>query len=132
MVTPYTWRNFVNGVPTAREGQMEPFFLQKRHFKYKLSVKKQKTGPKNGQKPQKRGIFIGTSALILQTVCTICGIPQTVRTICGIPQMVHTIYGILQTVRTVYRMKQMLLQPLLNWLLGFVRFLTFYRVMCLC
>ena len=22
-LTPYTWRNFVNGAPTAREGQME-------------------------------------------------------------------------------------------------------------
>ena len=71
-MTPYTWRNFVNGVPTAREGQMEPFFLQKRHFKYKLSVKKQKTGQKTGKKPQKRGVFIGTSALIPQTVRTIC------------------------------------------------------------
>ena len=59
------------------------FFLQKRHFKYKLSVKKQKRGQKMGKKPQKRGVFIGTSALIPQTVRTICRIPQTVRTISG-------------------------------------------------
>ena len=48
------------------------FFLQKRHFKYKLSVKKQKRGQKTGKKPQKRGVFIGTSALIPETVHTIC------------------------------------------------------------
>ena len=24
-MTPYTWRNFVNGAPMAREGQMERF-----------------------------------------------------------------------------------------------------------
>ena len=83
-MTPYVWRNFVNGVPTAREGQIESFFLQKRHSKYKLSVKKKKTGQKTGKQPPKRGVFIGTSALIPQTVRTICGIPQTVRTICGI------------------------------------------------
>ena len=32
-MTPYTWRNFVNGAPMAREGQMEQFF-SKKAFKY--------------------------------------------------------------------------------------------------
>ena len=61
VVTPYTWRNFVNGAPTARVGQMELSFLQKRHLIYKLSVIKQKTGQKTGKNPPKKGVFISTS-----------------------------------------------------------------------
>ena len=60
-MTPYTWRNFVNGAPTARVGQMELSFLQKRHLIYKLSVIKQKTGQKTGKNPPKKGVFISTS-----------------------------------------------------------------------
>ena len=60
-MTPYTWRNFVNGAPMAREGQLDRFFLQKRHSIYKLSVKKQKTGQKTGKNPPKKGVFISTS-----------------------------------------------------------------------
>ena len=61
-MTPYTWRTFVNGAPTAREGQMERFFLQKRHFIYKLSVKKQETGQKTGKNPPKK-VFLSALAL---------------------------------------------------------------------
>ena len=57
-MTPYTWRNFVTGASTAREGQMGRFFLQKRHFIHKLSVKKQETGHKTGKNPPKKGVFI--------------------------------------------------------------------------
>ena len=60
-MTPYTWRNFVNVAPTARVGQMELSFLQKRHLIYKLSVIKQKTGQKTGKNPKKKGVFISTS-----------------------------------------------------------------------
>ena len=65
MVTPYTWRNFVTGASTAREGQMERFFLQKRHFIHKLSVKKQETGQKMGKNPPKKGVFISPSDQLL-------------------------------------------------------------------
>ena len=64
-MTPYTWRTFVNEAPTAREGQMERFFLQKRHFIYKLSVKKQETGQKTGKNPPKRAFL---SALLWNSV----------------------------------------------------------------
>ena len=60
-MTPYTWRNFVNVAPTARGGQMELSFLQKRHLIYKLSVIKQNTGQKTGKNPPKKGVFISTS-----------------------------------------------------------------------
>ena len=60
-MTPYTWRNFVTGASTAREGQMGRFFLQKRHFIHKLSVKKQETGQKTGKNPPKKGVFISPS-----------------------------------------------------------------------
>ena len=60
-MTPYTWRNFVNGAPMARVGQMELSFLQKRHLIYKLSVIKPKTGQKTGKNPPKKGVFISTS-----------------------------------------------------------------------
>ena len=56
-MTPYTWRNFVNGAPMAREGQLDRFFLQKRHSIYKLSVKKQKTGQKTGKNSPKKIFF---------------------------------------------------------------------------
>ena len=56
------WRNFVNGDPMAREGQMGQFFLQKRHFIYKLSVKKQETGQKTGKNPPKK-VFLSALAL---------------------------------------------------------------------
>ena len=55
--TPYTARNFAIGGPTAREGQLDRFFLQKRHFIYKLSVKKQRTGQKTGKNPPKKVVF---------------------------------------------------------------------------
>ena len=45
------------GAPTARAGQMDRFFLQKRHFTYKWPVKKQKTGRKTGKNPPKKVIF---------------------------------------------------------------------------
>ena len=57
VVTPYTARNFAIGGPTAREGQLDRFFLQKWHFIYKLSVKKQRTGQKRAKPPQKRWFF---------------------------------------------------------------------------
>ena len=41
----------------ARGGQSYQFFLQKRHFLYKLSVKKQKTGRKTGKKNSKKPVF---------------------------------------------------------------------------
>ena len=56
-MTPYTWRNFVIGAPTARGGQSDRFFLQKRHFTYKLLMKKQKTGQKTEKKPPKKVFF---------------------------------------------------------------------------
>ena len=40
------WRTFTNAAPTAREGQLDRFFLQKRHFICILSLKILKTGPK--------------------------------------------------------------------------------------
>ena len=64
-MTPYTWRNFVTGASTAREGQMGRFFLQKRHFIHKLSVKKQETGQKTGKNPPKKGVFISPSDQLL-------------------------------------------------------------------
>ena len=64
-MTPYTWRNFVTGASTAREGQMGQFFLQKRHFIHKLSVKKQETGQKTGKNPPKKGVFISPSDQLL-------------------------------------------------------------------
>ena len=45
------------GAPTARAGQMDRFFLQKRLCTYKWSVKKQKTGRKTGKNPPKKVIF---------------------------------------------------------------------------
>ena len=56
-MTPYTPRNFAIGGPTAREGQLDRFFLQKWHFIYKLSVKKQRTGQKTGKNPPKKVFF---------------------------------------------------------------------------
>ena len=56
-MTPYTARNFAIGSPKAREGQLDQFFLQKWHFIYKLSVKKQRTGQKTGKNPQKKVVF---------------------------------------------------------------------------
>ena len=41
----YLQKSFIS----TREGQMEQFFLQKRHFIYKLSVKKQETGQKRAK-----------------------------------------------------------------------------------
>ena len=41
----------------ARGGQSDRFFLQKRHFIYKLSVKRQKTGQKTAKKPPKNLFF---------------------------------------------------------------------------
>ena len=38
------------------------FFLQKRHFIYKLSVKKQETGQKTGKNPPKK-VFLSALAL---------------------------------------------------------------------
>ena len=56
-MTPYTARNFAIGSPKAREGQLDRFFLQKWHFIYKLSVKKQRTGQKTGKNPPKKVVF---------------------------------------------------------------------------
>ena len=56
-MTPYTAKNFAIGGPTAREGQLDRFFLQKWHFIYKLSVKKQRTGQKTGKNPPKKVVF---------------------------------------------------------------------------
>ena len=53
-MTPYTWRNFVTGASTAKEGQLDRFFLQKRHFIYKLSMKKQDQDRKRAKTLQKR------------------------------------------------------------------------------
>ena len=44
--TPYMWRTFTNTAPKARKGQLDQFFLQKRHFIYILSLKILKTGQK--------------------------------------------------------------------------------------
>ena len=60
-MTPYTPRNFAIGSPTAREGQLDRFFLQKWHFIYQLSVKKQRTGQKTGKKNPKKGFFSSPS-----------------------------------------------------------------------
>ena len=50
-------------------------FFAKKAFQIQIVSEKAKNRTKNGQKITKRGVFIGTSALILQTVRTICRIP---------------------------------------------------------
>ena len=56
-MTPYMWRNFVNGVPAAREGQMEPFFFAKKAFQIQIVSEKAKNRTKNGQKTAKKRCF---------------------------------------------------------------------------
>ena len=65
MATPYTWRTFTIDAPMAREGQSDRFFLQKRHYIYKLWVKKQKTGQKTGKKPPKKQFFPAPPAVCM-------------------------------------------------------------------
>ena len=78
-MTPYTWRNFVIGAPTARGGQSDRFFLQKRHFTYKLSVKKQKTGQKTKKNPPKKVFFPAPSTSWL----SLAGYGQTISSQAG-------------------------------------------------
>ena len=49
----------------AREGQSDRFFLQKRHYIYKLWVKRQKTGQKTGKKPPKKQFFPAPPAVCM-------------------------------------------------------------------
>ena len=56
-MTPYTWRNFVNGAPMAREGQLDRFFFAKTAFHIQIVSEKAKNRTKNGQKLSKKGVF---------------------------------------------------------------------------
>ena len=60
-MTPYTARNFAIGGPTARDGQLDRFFLAKMTFHIHIVSEKAKNWTKNGQKPSKKGVFISTS-----------------------------------------------------------------------
>ena len=64
MATPYTWRTFTIDAPMAREGQSDRFFLQKRHYIYKLWVKKQKQDKKLAKKLKKKNSFSSSSGCL--------------------------------------------------------------------
>ena len=108
MVTPYTARNFAIDSPKAREGQLDRFFLQKWHFIYKLSVKKQRTGQITGKNPQKKVVFppppiswlsLSEKGPDLFRIYpkqdpVLFGYPKKVRTFSGYPKKVPVLFRI--------------------------------------
>ena len=57
------WRNFVIGTPTAREGQLDLFFLQKKAFHIQIVSEEANNPLKNGQEPSQKGDFSQDSAI---------------------------------------------------------------------
>ena len=75
------WQNFVIGTPTAREGQLDFFLLQKRHFIYKIVSEEANNPLKNGQEPSQKGDFSQDSQPLVQNTrnegSLKSGIPET-------------------------------------------------------
>ena len=57
MVTPYTWRNFAIGAPTAREGEMDQFLFAKMAFHIQIVSEKVNQQDKKSAKTLKKGVF---------------------------------------------------------------------------
>ena len=85
------WRTFTNAAPTAREGQLDRFFLQKRHFICILSLKILKTGPK-ADKNTLKTLFFPTPLTIWLSLA--CFVAQQIRPNWVWPEMLRDKSGL--------------------------------------
>ena len=83
-MTPYTWRNFVTGASTAREGQMERFYFAKMAFYIQIVREKVKKWTKNGQKPSKKRCFSSTYDQLAQEFLKNCATFEEFRRGAGV------------------------------------------------